>query len=159
MRFKLSIAGRVTITLFIVALHGLALKNLRFVYSPWARESRELGLALAQNSHPTDLVVTIGRDIGDPTPIYYSQRRGWMFPPAWPGADWWEDIVDEPSAVQLFDELRGVGAQWFGIVTTQSAKLRQNKPMLWEHIEKATELVSADRDWTIYRILPNVSKP
>ena len=86
--------GKVVLLLLVIAVHGLALKNLRVLYHPYARESRELGLALARASQPTDLVVTIARDIGDPTAIHYSHRRGWVFPPPWPGVSW-GDIVDE----------------------------------------------------------------
>lgn len=59
----------------------IVLKNLRALYTPYGRESRELGLALASVSRPDDLVITIAHDIGDPTAIYYSHRRGWVFPP------------------------------------------------------------------------------
>jgi hypothetical protein len=72
----------------------------------------------------------------------------------WPGADPWQDIADEPAAIQLFDRLRVEGAKWFGIVAEQSAKFRKATPRLLAHIEGTTELVDQDRDWAIYRILP-----
>jgi hypothetical protein len=157
-RLGLPIIGRTAIILIIVA-HGFGMKNLRWVYGAYARQSHELGVALARISQPSDLVVTVGNSIGDPGAIYYSRRRGWVFPPAWPDVDWWEDIVDEPAAIQLFDRLRSEGAQWFGIVAEQKTKLRKTTPRLLAHIEGATELVSEDRDWAIYRISPKAATP
>jgi hypothetical protein len=46
---------------------------------------------LARISQPTDLVVTVANAIGDPV-ANYSHRRGWVFPPPWPGVNWvWMD--------------------------------------------------------------------
>jgi len=138
---------------FIVAmLQGVVLQNLRWVYAPYARETRELGLALARFSRPSDLVITVANDIGDPGAIYYSHRRGWVFPPAQPGVDWAADIVDDPVTLQLFEQLRSDGAQWFGIVGKQKQHLQKNSPKLLAHIEERTDLISETLDWTIYRI-------
>jgi hypothetical protein len=136
----------------ILAMHALEMSHLRSLYHPYARESYELGTALARISQPSDLVVTVANAIGDPVVIYYSRRRGWVFPPVWPGADAWEDIADEPAAIRLFDQLRRDGAQWFGIVGEQKTKFRETTPRLLAHIENTTELVDENRDWAIYRI-------
>jgi hypothetical protein len=90
--------------------------------------------------------------------IYYSGRRGWIFPPAGRGLDWWKDITNETSAIEAFDELQAAGAHWFGIVAKQKTKLRQTTPRLWQHIENATEPVSVGNEWTIYRILSKTPK-
>jgi hypothetical protein len=153
-RLHLPLIGRAAVMLIIGAMHGLEMSNLRSGYHAYAQESYELGIALARISRPSDLVVTVANAIGDPVAIYYSRRRGWVFPPVWPGADPWQDIADEPAAIQLFDRLRVEGAKWFGIVAEQSAKFRKATPRLLAHIEGTTELVDQDRDWAIYRILP-----
>jgi len=153
-RLRLPLIGRAAVILIIVAMHGFEMRNLRWVYGAYAHQSYELGVALARNSQPSDLVVTVANSIGDPVAIYYSRRRGWVFPPAWPGINWGADIVDEPAAIQLFDRLRFDGAQWFGIVAEQRAKFREATPRLLAHIESTTELVDEDRDWAIYRIPP-----
>jgi hypothetical protein len=135
-------------------MHGFEMRRLRYVYHPYAHQSYELGAALARISRPSDLVVTVANAISDPVAIYYSRRRGWVFPPAWPRADWWED---EPAAIQLFDRLRRDGAKWFGIVAEQRTKFRETTPRLLAHIESTAELVAEDRDWAIYRI-PSLAK-
>jgi hypothetical protein len=157
-RLRLRPTSRIVLLLLIVASHAVALRKLRLVYTPYAHEDQQLGLALAQIGKPDDLVATIGTEIGDPTAIYYSHRRGWIFPPAWPGVNWWEDIADERSAIEAFDKLQSLGAQWIGVVATQNEKLRKNTPKLWEHIEGNTELAKSDAGWTIYRILSKAPK-
>jgi hypothetical protein len=144
---------RAALICVIVASHGFAMKNIHHAYDPITRQTYELGLALASISQPFDLVVTVGNDIGDPGAIYYSHRRGWIFPPAWPRAvSPWQDINDESGAIALFDRLRSEGAEWFGIVTEQRMKLSKNVPRLLARIEATTELVAEDPDWAIYRI-------
>jgi hypothetical protein len=110
-------------------------------------------MALARISQPSDLVITAANWTGDPVAIYYSRRHGWVFPPAWPGVNWSEDIVDESAAIQLFDRLRSNGAKWFGIVAEQRTKFHDTLPRLLAHIQSTTELVDYDHDWSIYRIL------
>jgi hypothetical protein len=151
-RLHLPLIGRAAVILIIVAIHGLEMTHLRWWYHAYARQSHDLGAALAQISQPSDLVVTVANAIGDPVAIYYSRRRGWVFPPVWPDADPWEDITDEPAAIHLFDRLRSEGAQWFGIVAEQRTKFRETTPGLPAHIERTTELVDENRDWAIYRI-------
>ena len=153
-RFRLSLIGRVALILAIVTRHGFELSHLGWVYAAHARQSYEMGAALARLSRPYDLVITVANSIGDPVAIYYSRRRGWVFPPPWPGVDWAQDIVDEPAAIQLFDRLRSEGAKWFGIVAPQRINFSQTTPRLMKHIESTTELVEEDRDWAIYRISP-----
>lgn len=153
-RLPLPWIGRATFLLIIVGMHGLEMTHLRSAYHAYSRQSYELGAALTQISQPSDLVVTVANAIGDPVAIYYSRRRGWVFPPVWPGADPWGDITDEPAAIQLFDRLRFEGARWFGIVAEQRTKFRKTTPRLLAHIERTTELVDQDRDWAIYRIPP-----
>ena len=70
-------------------------------------------------------------------------------PSPWPGAEWWKD---EPAAIQLFDQLRSQGANWFGIVAEQKANFCKITPRLMAHIESTAELVEENRDWAIYRI-------
>jgi hypothetical protein len=151
-RLRLPPTGRAAAIVIIVALHGLEMSHLRSVYHAYARQGYELGTALARISRPSDLVVTVANAIGDPVVIYYSRRRGWVFPPVWPNADPWQDIADEPAAIQLFDQLRVEGARWFGIVAEQRTKFRERTPRLLAHIESTTELVDENRDWAIYRI-------
>src|SRR6266446_3775449 len=69
----------IVVSLIIIAVSG-TMALIRMCY-PYAKQGYELGLALRQVSQPRDLVVTMASVLGDPIVIYYSQRRGWLFPP------------------------------------------------------------------------------
>jgi hypothetical protein len=152
-RLHVPLSGRAAVILIIVSLHGFEMRHLRGSYTAYGRQAYEMGAALARISQPADLVVTVSNAIGDPVAIYYSHRRGWVFPPPWPGVNWaWVDPTNELAAIQLFDKLRSDGARWFGIVAEQRTRFRETTPQLMAHIESTTELVNEDRDWAIYRI-------
>jgi 4-amino-4-deoxy-L-arabinose transferase-like glycosyltransferase len=137
----------------ILGLHCLAFVKLRFMYTAWAESSRQMGLALASVTGPRDLVVALGHEVGNPTALLYSQRRGWTFPPAGRNSPWAEDIVDEEMAIRSFDELRAMNASRFGITAVQIEKLRENVPGFLRYLEGETTKVAQDPEWTIYKIL------
>jgi hypothetical protein len=85
---------------------------------PYARVDRELGLALNRVSAPGELVVVSGTQAGMPTAIYYSRRRGFVFPsPEMDDNDW---VRYGPGEARVASEgLRDLvnrGARWFGII-------------------------------------------
>lgn len=150
-------ASVATVAAILLIVSGFASRNLKAVYfSPFAEQGYKLGLALRQTTQPSDLVVTISQEIGNPISVYYSQRRGWVFPPALPGIKWWnsDDLNDNSKAIRLLEELRAKGADWLGIVNHQKIKLWQNNPKLVEYIEQTFELHQENPEWVIYRILP-----
>jgi 4-amino-4-deoxy-L-arabinose transferase-like glycosyltransferase len=123
------------------------------LYANYAERSYKLGLALAKVSKPEDLVVTIPEDIGDPVAIYYSKRRGWVFPPAikhWAPKDLPQQ--DEES-IKLLEDLRRQSADWFGIVATHYKDIQENHPLLAQHINKTCIKQSQTKDYVIYKIL------
>ena len=124
--------------------------GLKYMYHPYAYESYSLGLALRQVSKPEDLVVTVSNAFAEPTTIYYSHRRGWVFPPAF---TWEKELLREDhEAIRVFEELRSSGADWFGIVDESVHKLRKQNPVFMQHIIDTCELVDATPEWIIYRI-------
>jgi hypothetical protein len=137
----------------MLGLHCLAFIKLRFMYAPWAESSRQMGLALASVTDPQDLVIALGHEVGNPTALLYSKRRGWTFPPAGRNSPWAEDIVDEEMAIRSFDELRAMNASRFGITAVQIEKLRENVPGFLRYLEGETTKVAQDPEWTIYKIL------
>jgi hypothetical protein len=163
-RFSSPVIARAAIFLFILATPVLQREHFREMYAPYGYTGYELGTALARVSQPPDLVITVSVWERDPVAIYYSRRRGWFFPPFWPeiaareGRIW--GIENESEAIQMFDQLRLDGAQWFGIVSgpgdwrDQRRRFRDTAPRLLAHIERASELVEENSDWTIYRIRP-----
>ena len=89
--------------------------------------------------------------LGDPIVIYYSQRRGWLFPPP-PTVDLIELPEDDRESIEMFEELRARGAAWLGIVGQQRAKRRQKRPRLLAHFERTCRLYQRNPKWFIYSI-------
>jgi hypothetical protein len=144
----------VAVLLMVIGFSGQT--HLHNMYNPpWAStKSYELGLALREVSAPDELVITIPYGTTEPVAIYYSQRRGWSFPPPWPEVGWWGDTIDDDNeAIRLFEELRGRGATWLGIVASRHQKLWQNNPEFMGYVERTCELKQQTPDWVIYRIL------
>jgi 4-amino-4-deoxy-L-arabinose transferase-like glycosyltransferase len=138
------------ITVILILIGAFGQLGLKYMYHSYAYESYKLGLALRQVSEPEDLVVTVSNTFAEPTAIYYSQRRGWVFPPAF---TWHEELLREDhEAIRVFEELRSNGADWLGIVNESFHKLGKNNPLLIHHIINTCELVGATPEWIIYRI-------
>ena len=144
----------VRISLIVLVIAGMCVSVLPTMYKPeHATESYRMGLALREITQPNDLVVTLANDIGDPVAIYYSQRRGWVFPPADLDRAWNELPGDDDEAIQLFDQLRAQGAQWFGVVSERKKDFWVAHPKLVEYIRNTCEFKVKTDDYVIYRIM------
>jgi len=149
-------ASLATVVAILLIVGGFGQKHLRHMYNPpWdSTVTYKLGLALRQVSAPDDLVVTIPNGTTEPIAIYYSQRRGWSFPPPWAGVGWWGGTIkDDYEAIRLLDELRNQGADWLGIVASRKKKIWENNPNFVKYIERTCELKKESPEWVIYRIL------
>lgn len=149
-------ASLITVAVILLIIGSFGHQHLRHMYNPpwWdSTKSYKLGLALRQVSAPDNVVVTMTGS-GAPVAIYYSQRRGWIFPPPWPGFEWWSGMIkDDNEAIRVFEELRTQGANWLGIVNSHKNKLWENNPKFVKHIERTCELKQESPEWVIYRIL------
>jgi 4-amino-4-deoxy-L-arabinose transferase-like glycosyltransferase len=150
LRWPLALFTTTILLLLIIGMVGQI--GLRWMYKSYAKESYQLGLALREIALPDDLVVTVANDIGDPVAIYYSQRRGWVFPPAEPEKAW-DYLPDDDEAIRLFEELCTQGADWLGIVNEHYNELLENNPKFMKHIERTCELKQESSKWVIYHIL------
>jgi len=137
--------------LLVVAIGAWGQRRSR-LHSSYALQSYELGLALKSVSRPGDLVVTLGDMIGCPTAIYYSGRRGWLFPPFEDTKDW-DVLPGDEEAIEILERLRAEGADWFGVVNNRRDDIWKARPELARHIERTCELIQANKDATVYRIL------
>jgi hypothetical protein len=121
------------------------------MYRGFAKQGHELGLALERVSKPGDLVLTMASALGDPTPIYYSRRRGWIFPPARDGKSWGKLPDDDAESIALFDGLRRQGARWLGITRDQVRELERH-PRLAEHFRRSSGPPIEAESFVIYPI-------
>jgi hypothetical protein len=125
------------------------------MYYPYAEQGYQLGKEMQRFSQADELVMTIANDLGDPVAIYYSQRRGWVFPPPWEGISWGnQEISDDDTAIQLFDELRHQKVSLLGIVGDRKVELRQNNTKFMTHVEQHSDLVEETEAVLIYRVYP-----
>jgi hypothetical protein len=138
-------------TLIILAIVVLSREPLRWMYRPYAEQSWQMGMAMSRLARPDDTVVTVANAIGDPIGVYYSRRRGWVFPPARRNAVWMEFPEDE-EAIALFEDLRRQGADWFGVVNDQNKTVWQDHPRFAAYIHRTCRLHVETPQYVIYRI-------
>jgi 4-amino-4-deoxy-L-arabinose transferase-like glycosyltransferase len=148
---------------FIIFISSMM--TLRTLYDrPQGYANYRMGRALHDLSRDGDLVVTLAADIGDPIAIYYSGRRGWIYPPAHrqdihPQYTMFPD--DENVSIALFDDLLNQGAKWIGIVIAPMDdhdpqwNFWQMQPRLVEHLHETCDVVEKKPGYVIYRVKPN----
>jgi hypothetical protein len=147
--------GRYAVMAFIVGAIALVGQlGLRWMYHPYAAGAHKLGLALREVTAPGDLVITMAGDLGDPSGLYYSRRRGWVFPPARPGKAWGSMPEDDREAIQLFDSLRAENGRYLGIVRRGKVDVWQDHPIFADHLERTCASVAETADFYICRIVP-----
>ncbi|MEC4806558.1 MAG: hypothetical protein SAJ12_22155 [Jaaginema sp. PMC 1079.18] len=138
----------------LIYLTGVTQKAIRQVlFYPWAEKEYQLGLVLKEVSQTDDLVITMAPVVGDTTILYYSQRRGWTFPPAYV----WSDLddftqIDAETSLKLLKELQAKNADWLGITASRLEQLAENNPLMLQYIQDNFELYQDQADFKIYRL-------
>ncbi|OBZ92114.1 glycosyl transferase [Pararhizobium polonicum] len=140
-----------------VVIIGGTLPGLRLMKTPYAQSGHELGERLSSVSKPGDLVVAVSTTIGDPIAVYYSRRRGWVFPPGGGMSDW-SVLLEDGDAINVLETLRTQNAAWFGIAkNARDSKGRElikyNKGLI-AHLDKTADRVVDDETMLIYRLTP-----
>jgi 4-amino-4-deoxy-L-arabinose transferase-like glycosyltransferase len=148
-------AVRVGIVLLVV--WAVAHDGVRWLYEPYAGQSRALGLALQDVSRRGELVVTVANAVGEPTAILYSERRGWVFPPPLPELNW-GTFPPDADAIAMLDDLRREGATWFGIVRPQAESLASSHPQWTRHLRETCRPAVRTAAYDICRLEPLTSR-
>lgn len=99
----------------ITSLAFLARPEVLTLKTPYAADDRDLGIALHEQSKPGELVISAARDAGSPIAIYYSRRRGWVFPSNEMTSTYGTYTDDGQQAIAALEEMKDRGARWFGI--------------------------------------------
>lgn len=145
-----SLALIVAVLLIVAGSGHRKLEN--FAKRVWAEDDYKLGLALRQVSQPNDLVVTATSTTGDTVAIYYSQRRGWTFPPVYAWSSLRSLKMDDDAAIRRSQELSDKGATWFGMVNRQKNELLKDNPKFIKYVQRTFERYQENPKFTIYRI-------
>jgi 4-amino-4-deoxy-L-arabinose transferase-like glycosyltransferase len=142
----------VRVGVVLLVLLGIGQVALQAMYDPeHAAKSYQLGLGLREMTQPGDLVVTLASDPRDPTAIYYSQRRGWIFPPADVERGGNALPKDDRESIRLLDELRAQGARWLGITNDREDFWVEHDELV-SYVKKTCEFVVKTDAYVIYRI-------
>ncbi len=88
---------------FLLPLGLFSYRSLAPRYRPWQQPGFNAAMELKKISPPGALVLAV--DYGEPTIIYYSERKGWHFLPIWGTTP-----NDDAHAIQKLEELRAQGA-------------------------------------------------
>jgi hypothetical protein len=137
--------------LLLIFISGYFLLREYLYTSNNAGYSYSLGLALNKISKPGDLVVTIAQDMGDPVSIYYSRRKGWVFPPAKEWAPKNLPAKDE-EAILLIEDLRRQGADWFGITINHLEKIEIDHNIFYKYLQDRYQEMRKTKQYIIYRL-------
>jgi hypothetical protein len=135
-----------------IALVG-QVKLLTTVAEPVAWSGYQFGLALRRISQPGDLVVTLAATPGDPVAVYYSRRRGWVFPPDEGDGASHRLPTDDQQMIRQFEALRGQDARWFGLSKKLDEDSWDNHVVLRAHIDRTCTVVEQTDAWMVCRIL------
>lgn len=151
---SLAATARLAVVAVVALLTGTVPAH-QLLSRPIADNAHVLGQELNRLSMPGDLVVTVASDVGDPVAIYYSRRRGWVFPPGG-GEEDWSIFEDDAKAIETLEQLRSEGADWFGFTTdatdNQDRKFTEHHKQLLDHLERiSVDRVSTD-DYVIYQL-------
>ncbi|CAN7365822.1 ArnT family glycosyltransferase [Pararhizobium sp. LjRoot238] len=140
-----------------VVIVGGSIPGLQLMKTPYAQSGHKLGVQLSSLSKPGDLVIAASATIGDPIAIYYSRRRGWVFPPGG-GMNDWSVLPDDGEAIDMLETLRAKDAAWFGVAKnardSKGRKLLEYNTGLIAHLDKTAKRVIDDDTMLIYRLAP-----
>ena len=149
---------RAATVVLVVALLGWSSREaVEVMKHPYARQGMAVGRKLAALSRPGDTVIAVSEDVGDPIAVYYSRRRGWVFPPGGGGSGWDRLRTDADGRADL-DRLRVAGADWFAVAReaedSEGARFLDHQAALVAHLDSSGRRVVDDAEMVIWRLGP-----
>jgi 4-amino-4-deoxy-L-arabinose transferase-like glycosyltransferase len=127
---------------FLFCLAVASFFAVREKYESWNMAARNLGLELERISNPSELVAVI--DEADSTTIYYSNRKGWHFPPYY-GAR----TKRSAKLIGRLEKIRPQGAAFLGISKDHFWWLDFYKEF-HEHLETRYERIRDTPEYIIF---------
>ena len=138
-------------SIVLIAAFGLsALAYVRSFYRPISGPMRSAGLALKRITPPDSLIVAA--DNGDPTVLYYAERKGWHFLEK-DGIYYGDPDGSEPAIVDL-EVLRPKGASYL-VFTSNTAWWLDLYSEFRQHVEATSTLIEETSEFKIYRLNRN----
>jgi hypothetical protein len=150
-------ARKVIATAAIMVIVGLVgRQQIKPLYEPYYAASYHLGVIVNRIADPNDLIVSVGLN---PCTIYYSQLRGWLFPPTeiWHTGFGWDYAEHDIEALK---SLWKHGAKWLVISNTNDEYRNANDlkngrgGTLWPYIASNFALYHEGEDGMIFQLPP-----
>ena len=124
-----------------------AVIHVRPFYESSAAQLRDAGLELKKVTVPNALIVAA--DMGDPTILYYAERKGWHFLEN--GAIYNGNPDDSEQAIENLERLRHGGATHF-VFTRNTFWWTQSYPEFVAHLINDATLIEATPEFRIYKL-------
>jgi hypothetical protein len=136
--------------LLVISFIVMAVVYAQRFYVPSAASLRDAGLKIKDLSPANALVVA--SDNGDPTLLYYAERKGWHFLEK--NGIYDGDPKDSAQAIVDLEELRKRGASYL-VFTWNTAWWLDYYPELGEHVTANGSLIASTPEFKIYELKPS----
>lgn len=143
-------AARLAASILVAALGGLsALVAARIYYHPIAASLRDAGLRLNEITAEDALIAAA--DNGDPTLLYYGERKGWHCLEN--GGIYNGDPDGSEPVIADLQQLRGKGAKYV-VFTSNTAWWLDLFPEIRQYLHANSALIAETSEFEIYRLDP-----
>jgi len=145
-------AVKVSMSILLVALLGIStLVSARIFYQPISAPLRDAGLELKQITPENSLIAAA--DNGDPTVLYYAERKGWHFLEK--GGIYDGDPDGATPAIVDLQQLREKGAKYV-VLTSNTLWWLDLYPEFRDYLHANSTLIAATSEFRIYRLNPKL---
>ncbi|MEY2601057.1 MAG: hypothetical protein QOJ36_376 [Verrucomicrobiota bacterium] len=143
-------AIKITISILLAASFSFsAFLYARYFYQPSAAPLRDAGLKLKATTPASALVAAA--DNGDPTVLYYAERKGWHFLEK--NGIYDGEPRDSAQAIVDLEELRKHGASYL-VFTSNTSWWLDYYEQLGEYVQNNSTLIDATSEFKIYKFNP-----
>jgi hypothetical protein len=140
----------IAVTLSVLLLSSFTTAAFCYVqpfYQPSAAQLRDAGFELKKVTPPDALIVAA--DMGDPTILYYAERKGWHFLEQ--NATYNGNPDDSEQAIENLDRLRRQAATHF-VFTRNTFWWSQSYPEFVAHLANNAKLIESTPEFRIYEL-------
>src|SRR4029077_18839702 len=143
---------RAGLSLVAISFAAFSFAESQILYQASAANLRAAGLELKRSTPNESLIVAAHN--GDPTVLYYAERKGWHFLEK--NGIYDGEPKDSAQAIVDLEELRNHGAGYL-VFTSNTSWWVDYYAQFRQHLEATSSLVAATPEFKIYQLSP-VSK-